>query len=141
MPFAVQEPFDERGLSPALQYYEQARRLMENGDTEQAVGLFQKSAVESPHFKTFELLGECLLRLKRFSEAIPYLAAAAAMNRGVRAPAILAEAWLALERYDEALEAAEAALLRDPTNKGALKIRKTVEGRSVLGQVPNPTGE
>ena len=114
---------------------------MENGDTEQAVGLFQKSAVESPHFKTFELLGECLLRLKRFSEAIPYLAAAAAMNRGVRAPAILAEAWLALERYDEALEAAEAALLRDPMNKGALKVRKIVEGRSVPGQVPNSTGE
>ena len=81
------------------------------------------------------------MRLKRFTEAIPYLAAAAAMNRGVRAPAILAEAWLALGRNGEALEAAEAALLADPMNKDALKIREIVEGRSVPGRVPNPTGE
>ena len=114
---------------------------MENGDTEQAVGLFQKSAVESPHFKTYELLGECLRRLKRFTEAIPYLAAAAILNRGVRAPSLLAEAWLALGRHGDALEAATAALLRDPMNKGALKIRKIVESRSELGQGPNPISE
>ena len=95
----------ERGRSPASQLYEQARRLMADGSFEQAVELFHQSAVESPHFKTYELLGECYMRLKRLTEAIPFLAAATILNRGVRAPSLLAEVWLALGRGVQAAEA------------------------------------
>src|SRR5690349_10830812 len=116
MPFEVQEPFDERGRSPAHQRYEQARRLMESGAFGDAATLFQQAGVEQPHFKTYELLGECYVHLKRVSEAIPYLAAATTLNRGVRAPALLAEAWLALGHHREAVEAADIALSRDPKN-------------------------
>ena len=124
MSFQVQEPFDERGHSPASQRYQQARRLMEDGEPAQAIELFHQSAVESPHFKTYELLGECYMRLQRFREAIPYLAASATLNRGVRAPSLLAEAWLAIDCHRNAVEAADLALSRDPQNKKALKVRE-----------------
>ena len=97
---------------------------MEAGSFEQAATLFLQSAATSPHFKTYELLGECYMRLKRFTEAIPYLAAATTLNRGVRAPSLLAEVWLALGQHREAQEAADIALLRDPKNKTALGVRE-----------------
>jgi tetratricopeptide (TPR) repeat protein len=127
MQFQVQEPFDERGRSPADQRYEEARRLMDEQDFEQAAALFQQAAVESPHFKTYELLGECYMKLERFTEAIPWLAAATTLNRGVRAPSLLAEVWLALGSPSEALEAAEVALAHDPKNKSALRVREAAE--------------
>jgi tetratricopeptide (TPR) repeat protein len=125
MPFQVQEPFDERGHSPARQRYEQARRLMEAGEFGEAASLLHQAGVEQPHFKTYELLGECYVHVKRWSEAIPFLAAATTLNRGVRAPALLAEAWLALGQHREAAEAAELALARDPKNKAALRVRES----------------
>src|SRR5262249_17930575 len=124
MSFEIHEPFDERGRSPAHQRYEQARRLMETGAFEEAAGLFHQAAVEQPHFKTYELLGECYIHLKRLSEAIPFLAAATTLNHGVRAPSLLAEVWLALGCHREAIEAADIALSRDPKNKTALQVRE-----------------
>jgi tetratricopeptide (TPR) repeat protein len=125
MSFQVQEPFDELGRSPASQRYHEARRLMDDGAFGQAVDLFQRAAIEAPHFKTYELMGECYMRLNRFTEAIPFLAAATALNRGVRAPSLLAEAWLSLGEHRKAMEAADATLSRDPKNKAALRVRET----------------
>ena len=65
------------------------------------------------------------MRLERFNEAIPWLAAARTLNPGVRAPSLLAEAWLALGRPTEALAAADIALTRDSKNKTALRVRET----------------
>jgi tetratricopeptide (TPR) repeat protein len=124
MLFQPKEPFDERGRSPANQLYQHARELMENAAYEQAAEFFHRSALESPHFKTYELLGECYIHLKRFNEAIPFLAAAATLNRGVRAPSLLAEAFLAFGDHVQAAEAANVALSREPNNKGALRVRE-----------------
>jgi uncharacterized protein HemY len=124
MPFEVKEPFDERGRSPAHQRYEEARRLMDGGAFEQAARLFEQSAVESPHFKTYELLGECCMYLEQWTRAVLYLSAATTLNRGVRAPSLLAEAWLAIGRRTEAGEAADIALSCDPKNKTALAVRE-----------------
>jgi tetratricopeptide (TPR) repeat protein len=98
---------------------------MADGLYQQATELFHQSATESPHFKTYELLGECYMRQKRLTEAIPFLAAATALNVGVRAPSLLAEAWLALGHHVEAAEAAGVALSRDPQNKVALRVRES----------------
>lgn len=98
---------------------------MADGSFAQAAELFHQSAVASPHFKTYELLGECYMRLKRFNEAIPFLAAASTLNRGVRAPSLLAETWLALGRHGEAVEAADMTIARDSKNKAALRVRET----------------
>ena len=64
---------------------------MDAGRIEQEVALFEQSAAISPHFKTLELLGECLIALDRLQDSIVPLAAAATLNSGVRAPALLAE--------------------------------------------------
>ncbi len=119
----VTEPYDERGKSPALQLYNHARELMDADRLDEAIAIFLKSATLFPHPKTYELIGECHARLRRFADAIPFFAAATTLNRHVRAPSLLAEAWFALGRHDEAIEAADIALARDPQNKKALKVR------------------
>jgi lipopolysaccharide biosynthesis regulator YciM len=100
--------------------------------TKQAATLFHRSAIDHPHFKTYELLGQCYMRLKRLTEAIPYLAAATTLNCGVRAPSLLAEVWLTLGHHTEAVVAANIALSRDPRNKAALRVREVV-GSKVEG--------
>ncbi|HTJ00267.1 MAG TPA: hypothetical protein VL527_15400 [Dongiaceae bacterium] len=124
MPLQVQEPFDERGRSAASQRFDAARRLMETDAFAEAIVLLHQAAVEQPHYKTYELLGVCYCKLKRFSEAIPFLAAAATLNRGVRAPSLLAETWLVLGCYPNAADAANVALARDPKNRLALKVKE-----------------
>jgi tetratricopeptide (TPR) repeat protein len=61
--------------------YHSGREAMEAGTLEDAIRLFRQSVAEWPHFKTLELLGECLLRLERPREAIIPLAAATALNQ------------------------------------------------------------
>lgn len=119
----VMEPCDERGRSPATQLYNHARALMDAGHIDEAIAAFLQSSTAFPHSKTYELIGECHTRLSRFIDAIPYLAAATTLNRGVRAPSLLAEAWFALGRYHEAIEASDIALARDQRNRKALKVR------------------
>lgn len=118
------EPFDEHGRSPAAQLYEHARQLMQEEKFNEASLLFLQAALKTPHFKTYELLGECYVRLGRFTEAIPYLAAATTLNRGIRAPTLLAEAWLALGQPSEAAKVADLVLSRAPKNKSALAVRE-----------------
>lgn len=121
------EPFDEHGRSPAMQLYERARQLMQEEKFTEASLLFLQAALRTPHFKTYELLGECYLRLGRFTEAIPYLAAATTLNRGIRAPSLLAETWLALNQPSEATMVADLILSRDPKNKSALAVREKAQ--------------
>jgi tetratricopeptide (TPR) repeat protein len=104
--------------------YHRGRVAMEAGSLEEAVAQFRESISEWPHFKTLELLGECLLRLERPREAIVPLAAATALNRQGRAPALLAQAFLELGTYRDALDQAEEALRRAPSNKLAIGIRQ-----------------
>lgn len=113
-------------LSQSSESYQQARSLMNQGQPEEAVLLFQRSAALDPHFKTLELLGECLIRLGRLREAIIPLAAATGLNRGVRAPSLLAEVFLRLQDYHAAKEMAELALSRDAGNRKAQEVKKVV---------------
>jgi tetratricopeptide (TPR) repeat protein len=104
--------------------YRSGREAMEAGALDEAVRLFQQSIAEWPHFKTLELLGECLLRLERPREAIVPLAAASALNQGGHAPTLLARAFLELGTYGDALNQAEEALRRIPGDPQALELRK-----------------
>lgn len=100
---------------------------MDAGFLKEAVTLFQQSALARPHFKTYELLGECLAQLERYSEAVVYLAAATAINRGVRAPSLLAQTFLKLDLLSDAKSAAQTALSQDPTNRLAKEILAKVD--------------
>jgi tetratricopeptide (TPR) repeat protein len=104
--------------------YHVGRQAMEAGALEDAISFFCRSVAEWPHFKTLELLGECLLRLNRLREAIVPLAAATALNPQAHAPALLARAFLELGTYRDAFDQAEEALRRDPGNKQALQVRQ-----------------
>ena len=113
----------QQGMKDSIELYYEARRMMEAGKLEDAVVLFQQSIESQPHFKALELLGECFIRLDRLPAAIVPLAAAACLNKGVRAPALLAEVFLKLKDYRQAGEIAEVALSRDPHNRKAQEIR------------------
>jgi tetratricopeptide (TPR) repeat protein len=102
--------------------YHKGRELVVTGDLEGAVKLFDESVRVYPHFKTLELLGECLLKLGRAQESVVPLAAATSLNKGVRAATLLAEALLALGERDRAVDVAQEALRRDPNNRKAKTI-------------------
>lgn len=104
--------------------YEEARRLMAQGQYEQAAALFEQNAKANPHFKELELWGECLMHLQRLSEAIVPLAAATTLNKGVRAPSLLAEVFYRRGEMQDAHHMAQLALSRDPNNRKALDIKK-----------------
>jgi|GEM_PF-1239570 len=129
MEFQPQEPFDDQGRSPAMQFFEEARLLMKVGNFETAADLFVQAAIRAPHFKSYELLGECYVRLNHLTLAIPYLAAATILNRGTRAPGLLAETWFALGRYAEALEASQIALSRDSKHKASLRVQAAASAK------------
>lgn len=105
--------------------------MMDNGLIVEATELFLRSANAAPHFKTYELLGECYLRLQLHRQAIPYLAAATTLNRGVRAPSLLAETCLEVGKLDWAKEACDIALARDPNNKSAKGVQEKLNSISV----------
>ena len=99
---------------------------MDSGRFEEAVALFEQSVAISPHFKTLELLGECLVALGRLQVAIVPLAAAATLNNGSRAPALLAEVFLQTDQIYDAERMVEIALNRDPANKRAVSVKNTL---------------
>lgn len=112
----------------ALHLYEEGRRLMAAGSLEAAAGVLRESAALDPHFKTLELLGECLLALDRPAEAIVPLAAATALNAQVRAPALLAQALFRHGDLTRAWRIAQLALQRDPANRMAREIAEKTAG-------------
>src|SRR5690349_23954654 len=94
--------------------YEAGRKAMEAGDLPRAVELLEQSNKAGEHFKTSELLGECLLSLGKAQEAIRPLTRAAELNKQGRASSLLAKAYLTLGAHDGARRAAEEALSRTP---------------------------
>jgi tetratricopeptide (TPR) repeat protein len=104
-------------ISQAL--YHEGRTLMEAGNLEQAVQRLKQSVEMAPHFKTLELLGECLLKLRRPLEAIVPLAAATALNNQVRAPSLLAQGLLECGEFLDAGQFASRVLEKAPGNRVA----------------------
>jgi predicted Zn-dependent protease len=111
-------------MDRARELYEAGRALMDAGALVSAASTFEESVRLDPHFKTLELLGECLFRAGRPREAIVPLAAASPLNPGVRAPALLAEVFLELNSRHDAEAMATLALSRDPSNRRALAVRR-----------------
>lgn len=96
---------------------------MEANDLESAISLFDQSVQLEPHFKTLELLGECLLTLGRHKEAVVPLAASAGLgNKPYRALYLLAQALNAAGRKTEALEKLDQAIEMKPDYKSAREL-------------------
>lgn len=119
--------------SKASELYHRARDFMDQNRLEEAVSLFERSVELSPHFKSLELLGECRIKLGLLKESIVPLAPAAGLNKGVRAPAMLAGVFLSLGDLDRAKEIAEIALDRDPSNRRAITVKTEVAEYTRIG--------
>ena len=103
--------------------YQQGRTAMAVNDLETAIRLFEESARISPHFKTFELLGECFLKRGQHWEAISPLAASAGLgNKPYRALYLLAQALHNSGRRVEAIEKLNQAVEMKPDYKAALAL-------------------
>lgn len=101
--------------------------LLDEGKFAESAAILQKSAVLSPHYKTFELLGESLLHLNRHTEAIPPLAAAILLHTQPRAAALLAAVFLALGDYIQARNMAELAIERNPSYGWPQELLQQIE--------------
>lgn len=107
---------------PSYTCYESGRAAHERGDYEHALELFQQSLAHAIHFKTLELIGETLCRLGRHGESIVPLAAATGLHCGSRAPCLLAEAFAAMSEWQDAKQAAEESLRRNPSYRRAKDV-------------------
>ena len=105
-------PMSHAEQSSAL--YDAARAAIDAGDLAEALGLLEQSLAGDVHFKTLELIGDVRCRLGRHREAIVPLAAATGLNRGSRAPCLLAEAFIELREWSDAQAAATESLRRTP---------------------------
>ncbi len=105
---------------------------MEQRDYGSAIVLLRCSNALSPHFKTLELLGECLLELGNANvEAIVVLASAAGLgSRAFKSYFLLARALDVSGRTKEAIEKVELALALQPDFKTARELREELVRKS-----------
>ena len=123
----VVEKGEEMDHNRARDLYALGKSAMKLGDLEAAAELFQQSITKYPHFKTLELLGECLLKENQHSEAIVYLAAAAGLGlKQFRSRFLLAKAHLAVGETGDAVNQLKEALRLNPNYKSAYKLLITL---------------
>ena len=114
------------------QLYQSGREAMEQAQFDVAVALLRSSAELCPHFKTLELLGECLLELPgRSSEATLFLAAAAGLgNKSSRSFFLLARALSLQGDIQGAIEKLDIAIEIQPQYKAAIQLRGELRNRT-----------
>ncbi len=111
----------------AREAYEAVRGMLKAGDFAGAIAQLEASVAEYPHFKALELLGEAWLRSGNPGRAVVPLAAATTLNMQVRAPSLLAEAFLALGQELDAHRIVQLALDRSPHNRKARTVLELTE--------------
>ena len=120
---------DEDNAEAARTLYQQARAAMAAGDRSAAISQFTESAQLQPHFKTYELLGECLLAEGQVTQAILYLSAAVGLGRKTfRAHYLLATALLELGAPEDAREQLIIALELQPNYSSAERLLEQLRG-------------
>ena len=92
----------------------------------EAIQKFEQSAALQVHYKTLQLLGECLLNVGDVQRAVVPLAAATWLTRQASAPVLLAEALLKLGRLADAERAAQQAIDIMPHYKKAQSLLEEI---------------
>lgn len=112
----------------AAKHFQRGSEMASNGEFLTAVSEFHESIRFEPHYKTSEYLGECLVRLQRYSEAIIYFAAATYLDPegGAHCQTRLAESLALAGREREAVQAARGALQFDPANAAAKAVLERI---------------
>lgn len=106
----------------SFRLYNKARELVAMGQFEMAIPLLKKSSSLYPHHKTFELWGECEIKLGNYSQSIEALMAAIGLNRGIKPKSLLALAYANVGRKAQAVELATEILKTAPNNKIAISV-------------------
>lgn len=119
--------------------YREGREARDVGNYLVAIRRLRQSSRLAPHFKTYELLGECLLKIEKPKDAVLYLAAAAGLgNKQFRAHYLLGSALLLLDppSIHEAAVHFQEALRLNPNYKTAKKgLEELVEKNEFLRQL------
>lgn len=111
---------DITALEVSSRLYQEARDALNHGDLEVATAKFRESAKQAPHFKTYEMLGECLLKCDQLEEAVLYLSASAGLgNRQYRSRYLLAQTLIRLGDPVSAAEKLQEAVQMQPAYKAA----------------------
>ena len=119
----------ESGAMTSRDLYERARRELVDRNFAAAFETFARSAQMQPHFKTCELAGECLIEMKRYADAVLYLAAAAGLApKQSRCRFLLAKAFASMgNSRSEALAVVDECLALNPGYRVAIKLKETLE--------------
>jgi len=113
----------------SFQEYEIGRREMAAGNYANAIEHFRISIRHYPHFKTLELLGECLLAMGDHVASIVPLAAAVGLGtREFRALYLLSKALVQIGKHEDALKYLDRALEMAPDFKRARELRSQITG-------------
>jgi len=116
------EPASEALIQGSALFHE-GRDAFDRGEYDKALPLLRRSGNLYPHFKAYELAGDCLLRLGDPAEAVLYLAAAAGLgNRQSRARLLLARALLETGDHETAALKLEEALELNPNYRTAREL-------------------
>ena len=113
-------------LEQSYALYQRGRAALDAGDHAAAADLLRQSAEASPHFKTLELWGECLLQLNHASEALIPLAAAVGIgidSKPFRALFLLAQAMDLTGDRRRAVQYLDRAIEMKPDFKSARDLR------------------
>lgn len=110
--------------------YQEGRSAMEKNDFAAALASLKKSANIFPHFKTYESVGVCLLKLGNFSEAVLYLSASAGLGNNQSKPLfLLAQALIELRTTDWARDKLNQALAINPDYKAAKELLSVISNK------------
>lgn len=100
---------------------------MEGKNLDEAITKFEESARIDPHFKTFELLGECYFNKGEYGRAIIFLSDAAGLgNKPSRAYFLLAKALLQFNDVEKARDKLNHALSINPEYKEASDLLSSI---------------
>ena len=112
----------------AYQLYQEARQELDAGAGDSAIEKLRMSAKLAPHFKTYEVLGEFLLKRGELNEAILMLSAAAGLgNRQFRSRYLLALALRDARRFVDAAGKLREALAMHPSYRAARELLREIE--------------
>lgn len=118
---------DIKNQEQARALYLEGKAAMSEGKYSIAAEKLLKSADLSPHFKTYEILGECFLFLEDFLQAVKYAAAAAGIgNNQFRSRFLLAKALVGIGHHDWAKDKLEEALEMKPDYRAARELLEQI---------------
>lgn len=108
--------------------YEDGRNLYGAGKFEEAIRALEKTLKTSPHYKTFEIIGDCYARLDNRTNALTYMLASIAMHPSPRACYWVSNIFIEIGDKENAVKYLKKAISLQPNYKKARDMLLQIEG-------------